>query len=198
MRSPLPDDESLKRAAEAMRAFLVALDVPVDADPELRDTPERVARAWRDELLEGYFSDAREALADALPSTSDALVTLTEIRYASLCPHHLLPSTGVAHVGYLPAGRIVGLGNLVRLVELHARRLVLQETLAQRIADALVEHLGARAAGVVLDASHTCMITRGERQHDARVVTQSFAGEWRHDVARRAEFLQSVTIGARR
>ena len=181
-----------------MRAFLVALDVPVDADPELRDTPELVARAWRDELLEGYGTDAREALADALPSTSEGLVTLTEIRYTSVCPHHLLPSTGVAHVGYLPGGRIVGLGNLVRLVELNAHRLVLQETLGQRVADAMVEHLGARAAGVVLDASDSCMIARGERQHDARVVTQSFAGEWRHDVARRAEFLQSVAIGARR
>ncbi len=198
MREPPSDDAPSPRAAEALRAFLVALGLPVDADPELRDTPDRVARAFRDELLDGYRSEPRDALVDALPSASEALVAVTHVAYASVCPHHMLPSTGVAHVGYLPGGRIVGLGSIVRLIEICAHRMVLQETLGQRIADALVEHLGARAAGVVLDASHTCMIARGERQHGAPVVTQSFAGAWRHDVAARGELLHAVTLGARR
>jgi len=198
VRAAHADDDPIARAAAAMRAFLVALDLPVDTDPELRDTPERVARAWRDELLDGYNATPREALVDALPSESEGLVSLAQITYTSVCPHHLLPSAGVAHVGYLPGGRIVGLGSVVRLVEICAHRLVLQETLGQQVADALVEHLGARAAGVVLDASHACMVTRGERQHEARVVTQSFSGAWRHDVGARAEFLHAVTLGARR
>ncbi len=193
-----PSDDRIHRAAEALRAFLVALDLPVDRDPELRDTPMRVARAFADELLDGYARDPATPLADALPSESGELVMLGNITYASVCPHHLLPSTGLAHVGYLPGGRIVGLGALVQVVEVCAHRLVLQETLGQQIAAALVTHLGARAAGVVLEASHQCMVARGERQHGSRVVTQSFAGAWRDDVAARAEFLHAVTLGTRR
>ncbi len=198
MRAPPPDDAPPSRAAEALRAFLVALDLPVDADPELRDTPARVARAFREELLDGYRCDPRDVLLETLPSASEALVAITHVAYSSVCPHHMLPSTGLAHVGYLPGGRIVGLGGIVRLIEVCAHRMVLQETLGQRIADALVEHLGARAAGVVLDASHTCMIARGERQHGSRVVTQSFSGAWRHDVVGRGELLHAVALGARR
>ncbi len=195
MRAPPPPADPIARASAALREFLVALELPIGSDPELRETPERVARAFYDELLDGYRTDPAAPLADALPSSSDGLVALTHITYASVCPHHLLPSSGVAHVGYLPGGRIVGLGSIVRLVEVCAHRLVLQETLGQRIADALVEHLGARAAGVVLDASHLCMVARGERQAAARVVTQSFAGAWREGPAGRAEFLHAVSVG---
>lgn len=182
-------EPDLDAAARAMRDFIAAVGAPVSADPELAGTPERVARAFIDELLDGYRADPAVILGDALASTESGLIAVNGIAYASVCPHHLLPSLGRAHVGYLPGGRIVGIGTLVRLVEAYAHRMVLQEALGQHIADALVAHLGARAAGVILDAQHLCLAARGERQQGARVVTQAFAGVWRDDPIARAEFL---------
>lgn len=178
--------------ARAVRDLLLGLGVDPDADPELRGTPERVARAWRDELLAGYRVDPAAVLADALATEERGMVLVTRVTYASVCPHHLLPSWGVAHVGYLPDGRIVGLGALVRLVEAFSRRLVLQEALGRQVAEALVTHLGARASGVALDAAHACLSTCGERQGGARVVTHAFAGGWRDDAAGRLEFLRAL------
>ena len=182
-------------AARALRDFLVALGVPVDRDRELDGTPERVALAFHDELLDGYRRDPRTVLADALATEETGVVTVAGIHYASVCPHHLLPTWGRAHVGYLPGGRIVGVGALAQLVEVLAHRMVLQETLGRTVADALVEHLGARDAGVVLEARHACLSLRGERQAEATVVTQSFAGVWRDDLAARREFLFCVERG---
>lgn len=182
-------------AARSMRAFLLALGLPVDDDPELAGTPERVARAFRDELLDGYRRDPAAALSAALPSTETGLVVVTGVRYASVCPHHLLPAWGVAHLGYLPGGRVVGLGALVEVLTAYAHRLVLQETLGRQVAVALVAHLGARAGAVVLDAQHACLCARGEREGAARVVTHSYAGQWVDDAAGRAEFLHAVSMG---
>lgn len=185
-------------AAHALRAFLLALGLPVDADPELSGTPERAARAWRDELLDGYRHTPAEVLAEALPSAERSMVVLAQVSFATMCPHHLLPCAGRATVGYLPGGRIVGLGALVQLVECFAHRLVLQETLGRQVVEALVEHLGARAAGVVLEGRHACLSLRGERQAEGVVVTQSFAGLWAEDVAARREFLDAAAMGAQR
>lgn len=190
--------DTIDEAAQALRAFLRALDLPVDTDPELSGTPERAARAWRDELLDGYSRTPDAVLAEALPSTERSMVVLTDVRFATMCPHHLLPCAGRAAVGYLPGGRIVGLGALVQLVECFAHRLVLQETLGRQVAEALVEHLGARAAGVVLEGRHACLSLRGERQSEAAVVTQSFVGLWADDVAARREFLDAAGKGASR
>ncbi|MBL8602013.1 MAG: GTP cyclohydrolase I [Myxococcales bacterium] len=186
------NEGSTDAVADAVRQFLKALGVDPAGDPELRESPERVARAWRDELLGGYARDPRSALGEALDTTERGLVVVTEIRYESVCPHHLMPTWGVAHVGYLPGGRIVGLGGLVALVEGYARRLVLQETLGRQVVEALVESLGARAAGVMLVGRHGCLSARGERQGGAQVVTQSFAGLWSDDVHSRAEFVLSL------
>ncbi len=187
---PAPPD-----TARAVRDFLDSLGVDREGDPELRGTPERVARAWRDELLAGYRVEPAEVLADTLASAERGMVLVTHIAYASVCPHHLLPAWGVAHVGYLPDGRIVGLGAMVRLVEALGRRLVLQETLGRQVAEALVTHLGARAAGVRLDAAHGCLSTCGERQGGARVVTHGYAGAWRDDEAARREFWSALPAG---
>lgn len=163
---------------QAVAGFLDALELP----PEVRDsgelsgTPGRVAEAWREELLDGYRIDPAEVLAESSPSTSRELVAVTGIEYHSVCPHHLLPSRGLAHVGYLPGGRLVGFGQLVRLVDALAHRLVLQEELAERIARALVEHLGARGAGCVLEAEHLCLTVRGERRTQARAHAEGWAG----------------------
>ena len=184
-------------AAEALRAFLRALGLPVDTDPELCGTPERASRAWREELLDGYQRTAAEVLAEALPSSERSMVVLAHVTFASMCPHHLLPSAGRATLGYLPGGRIVGLGALVQLIECFAPRRVLQETLGRQVAEALVEHLGARAAGVVLEGRHACLSLRGERQSEGVVVTQSFAGLWADDMTARREFLDAASGAAR-
>ncbi len=188
--------DRMDEAAAALRRFLEALELPVDGDPELAGTPMRVARAWRDELVDGYRRTPAEVLGDSLASDERGLVVLHGIAYTSMCPHHLMPSEGRAHVGYVPGGRIAGLGTLVQLVECLAHRLVLQESLGRQIAEALVEHLGARAAGVVLEGRHACLALRGERQSSARVVTSAFAGAWSDDVGARREFLDAVALGA--
>lgn len=185
-------------ATEALRLFLRALGLPVDDDPELSGTPARAARAWRDELLDGYRRSPGDVLAEALPSSERSMVVLANVAFSSMCPHHLLPCVGRAAVGYLPGGRIVGLGALVQLVECFAHRLVLQETLGRQVAEALVDHLGARAAGVVIEGRHACLSQRGERQADGVVVTHAFAGRWSDEPAARREFLDAVAQAAGR
>ena len=137
--SPAPDAAA---AAEAVDRFLDALGLPPDvrASQDLEGTPRRVAQAWLEDLVDGYRRSPAEILADAIPSASRDLVAVTGIEFHSVCPHHLLPSRGLAHVAYLPGGKVVGFGQIVRLVDALAHRLVLQEDLARAIADALVAH----------------------------------------------------------
>ncbi|MGC3999133.1 MAG: GTP cyclohydrolase I [Anaeromyxobacter sp.] len=166
-------------AAAAVASFLDALPLPeaVRRSEDLRGTPGRVADAWLDELVDGYGQDPAAILAGAIPTRSGGLVAVTGITFHSVCPHHLLPSRGVAHLAYLPGGKVVGFGQLVRLVDALAHRLVLQEDLALEIAEALIQHLGARGAGVVLEAEQLCLTVRGETQPGARAHAQAFAGE---------------------
>jgi GTP cyclohydrolase I len=114
-----------------------------------------------------------------------------------MCPHHLLPSRGVAHVAYLPGARVVGFGQLARLVDCLAHRLVLEEDLARQVATALVEHLGARGAACVLDAEHLCLSVRGERRREARAHAQCFVGALEDDARLQDRFLALVETGAR-
>jgi GTP cyclohydrolase I len=182
----------------AVSRFLDALELPpeVRSSAELEGTPARVADAWSEELLDGYAAEPARLLAESSPTTSRELVAVTGIEYHSVCPHHLLPSRGVAHVGYLPGGRLVGFGQLVRLVDALAHRLVLQEELAAQIARALVEHLGARGAGCVLTAEHLCMTVRGERRTQARAHAEGWAGAMARDPAARRGLVAAVA-GAR-
>jgi GTP cyclohydrolase I len=193
-------------AAEAISRFLDALSLPpeVRRSADLAETPSRVAEAWARDLVDGYGQDPAALLAEAIPSRSRGLVAVTGIGFHSMCPHHLLPSRGVAHVAYLPAGRVVGFGQVVRLVDALAHRLVLLEDLAAAIAEALVGHLGARGAGVVLDAEQTCMTVRGERRASSRTHAEAFAGALDRDGPARRRFLAAIAragaapAGARR
>lgn len=187
--------DTIDEAAQAMRTFLRAMGAPLDTDPELSETPERMARAWRDELLDGYRKTPAQVLVEALPSDETSMVVLANVSFVTMCPHHLLPCAARAHLGYLPGGRIVGLGALVQLVECFAHRLVLQETLGRQVVEALVAELGARAAGIVVEGRHACLTLRGERQVESVLVTQSFAGAWSGDAAGRREFLDAVGAG---
>jgi len=189
----------LPRAARAIEDFLRAIGAPLGRDPELAETGRRVAEAFALDLLSGYAADPAEILAEATSSSARGLVVVTDLAAATICPHHLLPAMGRVHVGYLPGEHVVGLGAIGRLVDCFSRRLALQEDIGQQIADALVTHLGARAAGVGIDFVQACVAARGERRHDARAYTLAFAGSYVDDVALRAELVHAFpAAGAHR
>jgi GTP cyclohydrolase I len=169
------------KAAKAVHAFLRALGRDPDSDPELRDTPARVAEAWAKELVDGYDVDIPSLLLSesaSAPSGSPGLISIRGLSVATMCPHHLLPARGTAAVLYLPGALITGLGTLARLVDAFAHRLTFQEAIASAVAGALVEHLGARGAACKLSLSHSCLASRGQRQDAAVVDTMAFAGSF--------------------
>ena len=186
-------------AAAAIGAFLDAvLPAAVRGGPELVGTPDRVAEAWLEDLVEGYRQDPAALLAGAMPARGRDLVAVTGIDYHAMCPHHLLPSRGVAHVAYLPSERVIGFGQIARLVDCFAHRLVLQEEVARQVAEALVLHLGARGAACVLDAEQSCLSVRGERRREARAHAQCFLGDLADDPRLQARFRALVDGAARR
>jgi GTP cyclohydrolase I len=162
--------------AEATRAFLRAAGLDPDHE-EVAQTPERVASAWCESFLDGYAHDPREILSETLQSDGAGPVLIRDISFHSICPHHLLPFAGVAHVAYVPGEKVVGFSRLVRLLDCYAHRLTLQERIAREVADSLVEHLGAHAAACALDAEQGCVTLRGVRRPGSRVWTEAVAGE---------------------
>ena len=173
-----------ERAAErAVADLLAALGQDLD-DEHLADTPRRVAAAYTEMLSPRPFN------LTTFPNDEgyDELVVAREIPFHSLCQHHLLPFKGVAHVGYLPGSRVVGLSKLARVVELFARRLQVQERLTKQIADCLQEHLQPKGVGVVLEAEHLCMSLRGVQAHGSVTTTSALQGILRDDARSRAEF----------
>jgi GTP cyclohydrolase I len=185
---PAPD---LAVAEEAAEAFMRALGVPVD-DPDLVDTPGRLARAYAELLRVPEYDFTTFANDEGY----DELVLVEDIPVQSVCEHHLLPFWGVAHVGYLPSARIVGLSKLARTVDHFARRPQTQERLTMQVARHLEEQLSPRGVGVVIEAEHSCMTLRGARAHQTRTITSSMLGHLRSDPAARAEFL-TLTTGRR-
>lgn len=186
-------------AAVAVARFLDALVPPGARRAEdLRDTPARVAEAFRRDLLDGYRRDPAKLLAGGIPHRGEDLVAVTHIDFHSVCPHHLLPYRGVAHLAYLPRGRVVGFGALAQLVDCFAHRLVIEEALAREVAESLVCHLGASGAACVLDAEHLCLTVRGERRRDARAHAQAFAGAMEGDRGMQRRVLALFAAGEAR
>jgi GTP cyclohydrolase IA len=185
-RSPVVD---LARAERAVADLLAALGQD-PSDEQLLDTPRRVAASYTELLTPTPFT------LTTFPNDEgyDELVLAKAIPFSSLCQHHLLPFTGVAHVGYLPAGRILGLSKLARVVELFARRLQLQERLTTQVADWLQVQLEPKGVGVVLEAEHQCMSQRGVRAAGARTVTSALHGLLRSDPRSRQEFFALTGI----
>ena len=173
----------LPAAEDAVSALLRALGRD-PASPHLADTPRRVARSYA-ELLTGRQFDLTTFPND---EGYDELVIARDIPLQSLCEHHLLPFSGVAHIGYLPGERILGLSKLARVLEVFARDLQVQERLTQQVADWLQEHLAPRGVGVVVEAEHLCMSLRGVRATGARTVTSALHGVLRSDARSRTEF----------
>jgi GTP cyclohydrolase IA len=185
------DEIDLPAAERAAHQLLRALGVDL-AGESMRDRPRRMARMYAELLAPAPFNPT------TFPNDGgyDELVVATGIPFHSMCEHHLLPFVGVAHVGYLPAERIIGLSKLARVVELFARSLQLQERLTTQVAGWLEEHLAPQGVGVVLEAEHMCMSLRGVQKPGARTVTSALRGCLRDDQRTRQEFL-SLTGGNR-
>jgi GTP cyclohydrolase I len=173
----------LAAAATAVRDLLIALGQDPDAE-HLRRTPHRVAAAYAELFAPAEF----ELTTFANDEGYDELVLARDIPFRSLCEHHMLPFHGVAHVGYFPDERIVGLSKLARMVERFAGGLQVQERLTQQIADALDTSLRPKGVGVVIEAEHQCMSIRGVRAHNSRTLTSSLRGHLRENAAARQEF----------
>jgi GTP cyclohydrolase I len=179
---PAPVD--LVRAEKAATEMLAALGLPIDT-ADMFETPRRLVHAYAEMLTPPEFDSTTFENAAGY----DELVLVSDIPVHSLCEHHLLPFTGVAHVGYLPSARILGLSKFARTVEFFARRAQTQERLTMEIAEHLTERLEPQGVGVVIEAEHTCMSLRGARAQGARTVTAALRGRLRDDPKTRAEFL---------
>jgi GTP cyclohydrolase I len=176
---------------EAVRGLLVA----IGEDPGregLQDTPERVARSFR-EIFAGLWIEPEDVLTTTFDLGHDEMVLVKDIEVRSMCEHHLVPFTGVAHVGYIPSedGRITGLSKLARLVDAFARRPQVQERLTTQVADSLMAILRPRGAIVVIECEHLCMSMRGIRKPGARTITSAVRGQLR-DPTTRAEAMSLI------
>ncbi len=165
-------------------------------DPEregLLDTPARVVRAYG-EWFAGYAHDPHEFLERTFEEVEgyDEMVVLRDIRFASYCEHHMCPIIGRAHVGYIPAGRVVGISKLARVVENYAKRMQVQEKMNAQIARTIQDVLQPRGVAVVLEAEHQCMTTRGVHKHGVSMVTSSMIGLFRKDPKTRQEFMTVI------
>ena len=179
------------RAEAAVRELLHAIGEDPDREG-LRDTPGRVARAYA-ELTAGLRQSAEEVLTTTFDLGHDEMVLVRDIELWSMCEHHLVPFTGVAHVGYIPAtsGKITGLSKLARLVDVYAKRPQVQERLTTQVADALMEILEARGVIVVIEAEHLCMTMRGVKKGGARTITSAVRGIM-HNPATRSEAMSLI------
>jgi GTP cyclohydrolase IA len=179
------------RAEAAVRELLIA--VGEDPDREgMRETPARVARAYQ-EQLSGMRLGAEDVLTTTFDAGHDEMILVRDIELWSMCEHHLVPFTGVAHIGYIPNdnGQITGLSKLARLLDVYSRRPQVQERLTTQVADSLMEILDARGAIVVIEAEHLCMTMRGVRKAGARTITSAVRGIM-HNAATRSEAMALI------
>jgi GTP cyclohydrolase I len=184
MRADLP------RMEAAVRELLLAIGEDPDR-PTLRETPARVARMYA-ELFSGLNSRPERHLERVFEEQYDELVLVRDISFNSMCEHHLLPFMGVAHVGYLPAGRIVGLSKLARVVEEVSKRPQIQERMTHDIADLVSNTLDAKGVVVVLEATHTCMTIRGICKPGSLTVTSAVRGLFKTNQSSRAEVMSLI------
>ena len=183
---------SPEEAREAVRTLIRwAGDNPTREG--LIETPDRVVRAFG-EWYSGYDEDPIAILSKTFEETNgyDEMIELRNMRFSSFCEHHMAPIIGKAHVGYLPSLRVVGISKLARLVEVYARRLQIQEKLTAQIADAISEILEPKGVGVVIEAAHQCMTTRGVDKPGSILTTSRMTGSFRSDASTRREFLAAL------
>ncbi len=218
MHKPIPSDATLvgSRAGEedetpASPAALARVDLPriqravreilaaVGENPDregLLETPARVARMYA-ELFSGLHDEPREHLKKFFTEKYDELVLVRDISFNSMCEHHLLPFMGVAHVGYIPNGRVIGLSKLARVVEVVSKRPQVQERMTEEIANLLIEELDVKGVAVVVEATHTCMTIRGIRKPGSLCVTSAMKGQFRANLSSRSEVMTLIYGGRR-
>ncbi|QCO66705.1 GTP cyclohydrolase I FolE [Luteimonas yindakuii] len=200
MADPTPRDPDVTReqAEDAVRTLLRwAGDDP--RREGLLDTPKRVVKAYR-EWFSGYALDADEYLARTFEEVEgyDEMIVLRDIDYESHCEHHMAPIIGRVHVGYLPAGKVVGISKLARVVDAYARRFQVQEKMTAQIAGCIQRALAPLGVAVVVEGAHECMTTRGVHKRGVSMVTSTMLGSFREDARTRAEFLQFIDVASPR
>lgn len=175
---------------ESVRNILIA--VGEDPDREgLRETPRRVAKMY-EEMFSGLRLDPSRHLQVTFPEVYDEMVLVRDISFTSMCEHHLLPFTGVAHVAYIPNGKVTGLSKLARVVEEVSRKPQVQERMTQTIADMIDSELSTQGVAVVLSAEHSCMTIRGVRKPGSTTVTSALRGQFKENQSTRAEFMSLI------
>ena len=181
----------MDKTEAAVRQIL--LDIGEDPDRQgLQKTPYRVAKMYK-ELTRGYHQDPHKIINEAeFDVPYDEMVVVTNIDFYSLCEHHMLPFFGVAHVGYIPKGHVVGLSKIPRIVDMFARRLQVQENMTQEIANILQDHLNPDGVGVVIEGYHMCMMMRGVEKDKAKMITSTLLGSFKNDQKTRTEFLEFI------
>ena len=186
------EQPGVEEAREAVRTLIRWAGDNPDREG-LLETPDRVVRAYG-EWFSGYDEDPVEVLSKTFEETNgyDEMVVLRNMRFTSFCEHHMAPIIGKAHVGYLPARRVVGISKLARLVEVYARRLQIQEKMTAQIADTISEILEPKGVGVVIEAAHQCMTTRGVDKPGSTLTTSRMTGAFRTDPSTRREFLAAI------
>jgi GTP cyclohydrolase I len=184
-------EPNLAKIETLVRQLLVELG----EDPQregLLKTPERVARSLSF-LTRGYREDLGAVINQALfTQTTSSMVIVKDIEVYSMCEHHMLPFFGRCHIGYIPDGKVFGVSKLARLVDMYARRLQLQERLTEQVSQVVMEEVGARGVGVLIEARHLCMMMRGVEKQNSTMVTSSVLGVFRDQLATREEFLSLV------
>jgi GTP cyclohydrolase I len=185
----------LPRIQRAVREILAAVGENPDREG-LLETPARVARMYA-ELFSGLHDEPREHLKKFFSEKYDELVLVRDISFNSMCEHHLLPFMGVAHVGYIPNGRVIGLSKLARVVEVVSKRPQVQERMTEEIAKLLIEELDVKGVAVVVEATHTCMTIRGIRKPGSLCVTSAMKGQFRANLSSRSEVMTLIYGGRR-
>ncbi len=187
---PVPVDHD--RIKRAVREILLAIGEDPDREG-LLDTPDRVARMYA-EVFQGLHQDPSVHLKKVFTQKYDELVLVKDIRFDSFCEHHLLPFSGIAHVAYIPNGRVVGLSKIPRIIDVLSRRPQIQERLTEEIADLMMHELDAKGVAVVMEASHSCMTIRGVHKPGSTLVTSAMRGICKDRMATRSEVLALIGI----
>ena len=186
---------NIKKIEKAVTEILLAVGEDIEREG-LKRTPQRVARMYA-ELLTGLQEDPESHLESVFAEKYDEIVLLRDIPFYSICEHHLMPFIGKAHVAYLPAGAVLGISKLARVVDCFARRLQVQERLTDQIADFLMKSLTPQGVAVVLEASHSCMTIRGVKKPGSVMVTSSLRGIFKKDPRSRNEIMSLMHNGSR-
>ncbi len=190
MSKATPADIDLEAIKAAVRIILQSVGEDPDR-PGLKETPRRVAKMYQ-EMFAGLHGDPGRHLEVSFPESYDEMVLVRDIPFTSMCEHHLLPFSGVAHVAYIPNGKVTGLSKIARVVEEVSRRPQVQERMTVEIADLMEQHLSTRGVAVVLSAEHSCMAIRGIRKPGSTTVTSALRGDFKDDERTRVEFMSLI------